>query len=72
MFIVLEPRRTSMRIAASAALEEMLTGTKPLDFSTGTLGAEDRLGTSRVPLSARSTQPPSRLAFSPRAGYRCD
>jgi hypothetical protein len=66
MLTVLEPRRTSMRIAASA-LEEIPTGTNPPAFSTGTLGAEDRLGTSNVPLSARSTQRRSRLAFSPRA-----
>jgi hypothetical protein len=64
---VLEPRRTSMRIAASVALEEILTGTKPPAFSAATLGAEDPLGTSNVPLSARSTQRRSRFAFSPRA-----
>lgn len=67
MLTVLEPRRTSMRIAASVVLAEIPNGTKPPEFSTGTLGAEGRLGTSRVPFSARSTQRRSRLAFSPRA-----
>src|SRR5215469_5291453 len=67
MLTVLEPRRTSMRIAASAVLAEIPIGTKPPESSTGTFGAEGRLGTSSVPLSARSTQRRSRLAFSPRA-----
>jgi hypothetical protein len=67
MLTVLEPRRTSMRIAASVALAEIPTGTKPPELSTGALGTEGRLGTSSVPLSARSTQRRSRFAFSPRA-----
>ena len=43
---VLEPRRTSIRIAVSLEVEEMLTGIKPPAFSIGALGAADRLGTS--------------------------
>ena len=64
---VLAPRRTSIRIVASVALEESATGIKPPGFSAATLGAVDRVGTSKVPLSACNTQRRSRFAFSPRA-----
>jgi hypothetical protein len=49
------------------AVEESATGPKPLGLSTGALGAADRVGTSKVPLSACSTQRRSRFTFSPRA-----
>jgi tRNA A37 threonylcarbamoyladenosine modification protein TsaB len=65
--IVFEPRRTSMRIAASIAVGEIFTGSNPPVFSTGTLGVVARVATSEVLLSACSTRRRSSFAFSPRA-----
>lgn len=64
---LLEPRRSSMRIAHSA-LWGTATGTKAAPLSIGTLAAAGAAATGSVPArSASTTQRRSRFAFSPRA-----